>query len=302
MILPLRNRKKCKKCLQFCMEDNWCSTCGFQNDGYMKNQIVFKMSDYDLSMKLRKLKYKDYDIIFCGKCKQKFDINLFYCKPCYDYETKEEKRNHMKYGKRIECLQACTENNWCPYCEIQNNERQNIIFFKISDYDLDLMERRAKFNDYDLILCGKCNQKIDNTLVKCNSCNIDKKGCTIHLVYSSQCLPCRFRQESYKWTSDNENIDKLIQESQIFALDLFSFLEWIPFYRFTNIRFIAEGGFSKVYSATWTDGYIVDWKDPNNWERYGSLRVALKVLNNSSENISKDFLNEVIIKQLCELI
>ncbi|CAB4422499.1 unnamed protein product [Rhizophagus irregularis] len=31
-------------------------------------------------------------------------------------------------------------------------------------------------------------------------------------------------------------------------------LEWVPFDRFTNIEQIGEGGFSKVYSATWIDG------------------------------------------------
>ena len=70
-------------------------------------------------------------------------------------------------------------------------------------------------------------------------------------------------------------------------------MEWIPYNRFNDIKYIAKGGFAKVYSATWTDGYIVDRSNFNNWKRCGSLKVSLKVLNNSSENISQGFLNEV---------
>ena len=61
------------------------------------------------------------------------------------------------------------------------------------------------------------------------------------------------------------------------------------------IKYITEGGFAKVYSATWTDGDIkkLDQKS-NNWKREGPTKVALKVFNNSS-NLSEDFINEVCI-------
>jgi hypothetical protein len=32
------------------------------------------------------------------------------------------------------------------------------------------------------------------------------------------------------------------------------FLEWLSFDRFIDIKEIGEGGFAKVYSATWIDG------------------------------------------------
>ena len=34
----------------------------------------------------------------------------------------------------------------------------------------------------------------------------------------------------------------------------YPFFEWIPFDGFTDIKEIGEGGFAKVYSATWIDG------------------------------------------------
>ena len=111
----------------------------------------------------------------------------------------------------------------------------------------------------------------------------------------NDCLTCRpkhFQKNFNKWTSGNEVIDKLIQDNQFLA-KRYGLLEWIPYNKFTNIKYIAEGGFAKVHSATWIDGQIKKWSQfSNDWRRDGSMTIALKVLNNS-ENISEDFLNEV---------
>src|ERR1051325_10128039 len=97
------------------------------------------------------------------------------------------------------------------------------------------------------------------------------------------------------WTSGNLNIDKFIKDTVYNAREDRSFLEWVPFDRFVNIKQIGEGGFSKVYSATWVDGkanykydYDGSWKksDP------GPMTVALKRLN-GSQNMSEVYLNEV---------
>jgi hypothetical protein len=36
-------------------------------------------------------------------------------------------------------------------------------------------------------------------------------------------------------------------------------MEFAPSDKFKNIRFIAEGGFSKIYKAIWVDGPINNW-------------------------------------------
>ena len=55
------------------------------------------------------VKYGDYDIIFCGKCKQKFaDDCLFHCKYSFYEENNEEKINRILYGICKECFQVCT--------------------------------------------------------------------------------------------------------------------------------------------------------------------------------------------------
>jgi serine/threonine protein kinase len=71
-------------------------------------------------------------------------------------------------------------------------------------------------------------------------------------------------------------------------------LEFVPYERFKNIKFIAEGGFSKIYKATWIDGPLTSKWDYEKKEfiRKGRKTVALKELNNS-KNIESKELNEV---------
>src|SRR3954462_6686085 len=110
------------------------------------------------------------------------------------------------------------------------------------------------------------------------------------------CQPCnakRFKDNFKSWTSGNKSIDELIQKSQLNAVHKTKCLEWIPFEKFQNITYITRGGFGKIYSANWPEGFISQWNIENQeWKRY-PCQVALKVLDNSSD-ISTDFLNEVI--------
>ena len=110
------------------------------------------------------------------------------------------------------------------------------------------------------------------------------------------CQPCnakRFKENFKNWTSGNKDIDKLIQHSQLNATYFGNCLEWIPFENFQNVTYIAKGGFGKIYSAKWSEGWIQFWNIENQkWDRETDFRVALKSLDSSS-NISTDFLNEV---------
>uniref|UniRef100_U9UY07 Protein kinase domain-containing protein n=1 Tax=Rhizophagus irregularis (strain DAOM 181602 / DAOM 197198 / MUCL 43194) TaxID=747089 RepID=U9UY07_RHIID len=74
--------------------------------------------------------------------------------------------------------------------------------------------------------------------------------------------------------SGNPDIDKFIKDT-MYAKDG-RFPEWVPYERFTDIKEIGEGGFAKVFSATWID-------------------VALKRLN-GSQNMSDKYLNELKIQ------
>jgi hypothetical protein len=114
-------------------------------------------------------------------------------------------------------------------------------------------------------------------------------------LFFHKCNANRFQQNFKNWTSGNDYIDKFIQDAQLQSTnDYWKVLEWIPYDRFRNVKYIAKGGFGIVYRANWIDGRIVDWDDKNkNWSRiYQNMSVALKSLNNS-KNVTLGFINEV---------
>ena len=112
------------------------------------------------------------------------------------------------------------------------------------------------------------------------------------------CHTMRFQRNFKNWTSGNNDIDKFIQDTQLSAHGTFKkVLEWIPYDRFYDIKYIAKGGFGKVYRANWIDGPICkwgQWDDKNkNWKRENqNMFVVLKNLNNPTNNIS-EFMNKV---------
>ena len=100
-------------------------------------------------------------------------------------------------------------------------------------------------------------------------------------------------QNFNKWTSGNEFIDRFIQETQLNNGLKKQVLEWIPYNRLENIKYLDKGGFSTIYEAIWLDGPIKEWDNyRKQWFRYESKKVALKNLEKSS-NLDNEFLNEV---------
>src|SRR5438067_4861556 len=97
---------------------------------------------------------------------------------------------------------------------------------------------------------------------ECNKPNTDYEWC-------NQCNAKRFQQDFPNWTSGNNYIDNFIQEIQLNAQNRYEVLEWIPYNRLTNIKYLAKGGFSTVYKARRLDGYIDGWDyDNKQWIRY----------------------------------
>ncbi|CAG8648280.1 5865_t:CDS:2 [Rhizophagus irregularis] len=66
---------------------------------------------------------------------------------------------------------------------------------------------------------------------------------------------------------------------------------FVPYEKFENIEFIGEGGFSKIYKATWIDCKISDKGTLDYFLHNESKTVALKKLKNS-KNITSKELNE----------
>ncbi|CAB4444037.1 unnamed protein product [Rhizophagus irregularis] len=116
-----------------------------------------------------------------------------------------------------------------------------------------------------------------------------------------------------------------IKNSQLNARTSFEALEWIPYSRLRNIKYLAQGGFSTIYEAIWLDEWIEKWDyekhgtdqlcrmimtmkliltaniiNPlKNDEECGSALLVLKSLNKSS-NISEEFLNEWRLHLQCQ--
>src|SRR5579862_2634605 len=101
-----------------------------------------------------------------------------------------------------------------------------------------------------LNISDKDSDSVNNKPKNCSYCN---KPFTEEL-WCKECDPFKMIEGR---TSENNDIDKFIKDK---------FGELVPFDRFNDIKQIGEGGFAKVYSATWIDV---------------SMKVALKRLNGS---------------------
>ena len=112
------------------------------------------------------------------------------------------------------------------------------------------------------------------------------------------CNSIHFQRNFKNWTSDNDDLDKFIQDTQLSANFNRQILEWIPYNKFYDIEYITKGGFGKVYKANWIDGPIrpIDNWDNSLFKKFNNMfrdwNVALKSLNNS-KNVTLEFINEV---------
>ncbi|PKB95726.1 kinase-like protein, partial [Rhizophagus irregularis] len=100
-------------------------------------------------------------------------------------------------------------------------------------------------------------------------------------------LYCEFCVRNYlktifsNWTSGNDDIDNLIQKCQLETLIPAKIVEWIPYNKLQNIRYLTKGGFSEIYTATWIDGGYEKWdSERQQLTRFGNQNVILKGLEN----------------------
>ncbi|EXX53985.1 Dbf20p [Rhizophagus irregularis DAOM 197198w] len=153
---------------------------------------------------------------------------------------------------------------------------------------------------------SKLNISDENSNKDSNLENISQKNCSYcnkpftKELWCKECDPFRMIEG---WTSRNNDIDKFIKDIIYDARKSngrfydFKILEWVPFDRFEDLKQIGEGGFAKVYSATWIDGKVKYFKqDDGSWKKRESesIKVALKRLN-GSQNMSAEYLNELKI-------
>jgi hypothetical protein len=142
---------------------------------------------------------------------------------------------------------------------------------------------------------------IKNSVKDSNSENINYGNCSYCNKPFTEELWCKIC-DPFKiiegWTSGNNDIDKFIKDTIYNRRNIGDgFVEWVPFDRFEDIKQIGEGGFAKVYSATWIDGEAkYDKQDDESWKKLKPQpkEVALKRLN-GSQSMSAEYLNEVCL-------
>ncbi|CAG8563779.1 4937_t:CDS:1 [Ambispora leptoticha] len=108
------------------------------------------------------------------------------------------------------------------------------------------------------------------------------------------CLNCDLPSSS--WTTGNDEIDEKIKQVQLNAFlytNTATWFEWIPFSEFSEIKFIAVGGFGSVSSAIWNSGRVCGFDEKRRkLIREESTVVALKTLF-ESDVVSSDIIQEV---------
>ncbi|RGB27289.1 kinase-like domain-containing protein [Rhizophagus diaphanus] len=121
--------------------------------------------------------------------------------------------------------------------------------------------------------------------ILCSECNLKRK----RLDENHQICQVCYKAKSVYIPSGNKVIDDFIKHTLISGYKLAGRMVFVPYDQFKTVKFIAEGGFSKIYKATWVDGpTTTTWsgKGKKNYE------VVLKKLNNSKGIASKE-LNEL---------
>ncbi|UZO17082.1 uncharacterized protein OCT59_008443 [Rhizophagus irregularis] len=98
----------------------------------------------------------------------------------------------------------------------------------------------------------------------------------------------------FKWISEDEKIDYLIQERQLKINKHKNVVfEWIPYSQFDQIKKVYKNNIMTVYSALWKDGPLYK---KYNWSNYrtrdSNKEVALKFFHNSQNSI-EFVINEV---------
>src|SRR5436305_226919 len=120
----------------------------------------------------------------------------------------------------------------------------------VNDYENNPME--TEFNKLNI---SDRDYDVNKNCLHCDKPFTEELWCKV-------CDPFRIVEERWTGGSGNPDIDKFIKDTMYKPAEYelhdrqysYRFLEWVPFDRFTDIKKVGEGGFAKVYSATWIDG------------------------------------------------
>ncbi|GBC04735.1 hypothetical protein RclHR1_05830013 [Rhizophagus clarus] len=272
------------------------------------------------------LETKNYMVVFdtnkCRKCKRKCDALYFQCN-FNNWTSGNNVIDKFIQNNQLSVHDYNVENaiEWIPYDKLYN-----IKYIKENDFGKvynaiwidDRWNNGKRYKQNMFVTLKYLNNPASITLefinkiagyYRVHGISRDSKTKNYMVVLDinvNYCEKCRincnavyFQHNFDNWTSGNRIIDEFIQKTQLLAHTTHSIsgvLEWIPYNKFYNVKYIAKGGFGKVYRANWIEGYIDKWDDNHlNWNRKDqNMTVALKSLNNS-KNITLEFMNEITL-------
>ncbi|GES77798.1 kinase-like domain-containing protein [Rhizophagus clarus] len=82
------------------------------------------------------------------------------------------------------------------------------------------------------------------------------------------------------------------EECQINTFKPNRIVEWVPYNNLKNIKYLAKGGFSEIYTANWIEGHFIEWDSKEQQlKRFGNQIIVLKRLENV-ENANHSWLEE----------
>jgi hypothetical protein len=143
----------------------------------------------------------------------------------------------------------------------------------------------------DFLLSNPQNKvKTKHKKKKCSECNKRRKPSDKNYQICHVCYKAKERIIP----SGNKVIDDFIRYTQTNFYKNNGKMIFVPYEKFENIKLIGEGGFGKIYKATWIDCKISYQGNLDHSLRNESKTIALKKLNNS-KNITSRELNEVNI-------
>ncbi|EXX70753.1 Ipl1p [Rhizophagus irregularis DAOM 197198w] len=128
-----------------------------------------------------------------------------------------------------------------------------------------------KFYDRDKIIYNSGTKRI------CENCNQE----CLATSYCEYCVRNYLKKKFSNWTSENNDIDNLIQKCQMETFIPSKIIEWIPYNNLKDIKYLTKGGFSEIYTAIWIDGKYEEWDSKKQQLiRFGTHKVILKRLEN----------------------
>jgi len=172
-----------------------------------------------------------------------------------------------------------------------DEETRKDYFFSLVNKNKELSENEKEFCKEGFIYWYELRNARDKKgkPKECNKCKLTKYSDR----FCEGCISLQLQSLFTTWTSGNNIVDNFIQQCQMKSSLPYYILEWIPFEQFIKVTKLTEGGFSSIFTATWTRGRIVDYdENKKEFSYFGDQLVVLKSLNDSS-NPGKSFFDEV---------